>query len=365
MKLLATIFISVIASVASFVALYAFVPLDWIDALLPDNTLFGATVLTIQGSDTLSASRTTINNNFTALNTAKFENASIGASLDIGVFTAGNLTATGTVSFTNALPVASGGTASTTISSNQVILGNGSSGFKTVTGFGTSGQSLVSNGSAAAPTWQSVSFDTTGDYTNTGAWTFNGASTTNFAISNYLKLNGLIYTFPSGRGAANTVLTEDGAGALTWGRQNRTLAITNAELSTTASASTTLYLVTLPANTISTTATLRIRAIGQFKGATNTCFFGLQFGTGSATTSIGTLIHSVAGYRELKGTINATSTTAQANYFEGLDIDGTEYLQSRSTSFSTAAPLYLAFEARNDGSSIPCAYEGITVELIQ
>jgi hypothetical protein len=55
----------------------------------------------------------------------------------------------------------------------MVILGNGTAGFKVVSGFGTSGQFLTSNGSGAAPTWTTSAIDQGADYTWTGTHTFS------------------------------------------------------------------------------------------------------------------------------------------------------------------------------------------------
>ncbi|MFA6078105.1 MAG: hypothetical protein WC724_03785, partial [Candidatus Paceibacterota bacterium] len=76
-----------------------------------------------------------------------------------------------------AIAVAKGGTGTTSPTSKQVILGNGSSGFKVVNGFGTSGQFLTSNGDATEPTWQTSAIATGDNYTWTGGHMWTASST--------------------------------------------------------------------------------------------------------------------------------------------------------------------------------------------
>lgn len=83
-----------------------------------------------------------------------------------------------TTAVTGTLPVANGGTGATTLTANNVLLGNGTSALQAVAP-GTSGNALVSNGStwtsAAVPglgsgqTWQDVTGSRSGGttYTNT------------------------------------------------------------------------------------------------------------------------------------------------------------------------------------------------------
>ena len=74
--------------------------------------------------------------------------------------------------------VAYNGTGTTSPTSNQVILGNGSSGFKVVSGFGNSGQFLTSGGAATAPTWTTSVIDQAANYTWTGNHTFSATNST-------------------------------------------------------------------------------------------------------------------------------------------------------------------------------------------
>ncbi len=131
--------ISLIVSSVVTVAFYRYAPLSWFET--QGQHLFGSTITTINGSDTLSSSRTTINNNFANLNAGKaelsgsnsytglnqFANASssmfscygtcwFGASATSSFSTAGALT------LVTPLAIASGGTNASSITTSNGIL---------------------------------------------------------------------------------------------------------------------------------------------------------------------------------------------------------------------------------------------------
>lgn len=70
----------------------------------------------------------------------------------------GTLGVTGAVTLTTALTAANGGTGAATLAAHGVVLGNGTSAVN-VTGAGTSGQVLTSNGASADPTFQDSALD--------------------------------------------------------------------------------------------------------------------------------------------------------------------------------------------------------------
>lgn len=91
-----------------------------------------------------------------------------GKTLTIG----GTITLNGTINGSAAVGVANGGTGATSLTANNVILGNGTSAVQVVAP-GTSGNVLTSNGT----TWQSVAgLSLSGDNTWTGIQTFAGTS---------------------------------------------------------------------------------------------------------------------------------------------------------------------------------------------
>ncbi len=203
-----------------------------VGVLFLSNQLYvhGNTVITtILGTDTLSASRTTINNNFSSLNTNKVEISDLAATTSLqNLATVGTIT-TGVWQGT-AIGVAYNGTGTTSPTSNQIMIGNGASGLKVI-GFGSSGQFFTSGGAGVAPSWTTASIDQTQAYTWTGLHTFNTAgiivnasstitATTTIAASSVtnkaLVLNAIPYAFPSTQSASGTVLTTNGSGSLSW-----------------------------------------------------------------------------------------------------------------------------------------------------
>ena len=139
----------------------------------------GSAVTTILGTDKMSASRSVINTNFASLNSGKMEVSTttlplittLSALDTVGALKSGSLTTGFTV-----INVAQGGTGASTLLSNQVLLGNGTSAINKVSGFGTAGQFLTSNGNGVAPSWQTSAIDTGIKYTWTDEHTFTASS---------------------------------------------------------------------------------------------------------------------------------------------------------------------------------------------
>jgi hypothetical protein len=80
-----------------------------------------------------------------------------------------------TTGVTGTLPVGNGGTGSTTLTANNVLLGNGTSALQAVAP-GTSGNVLTSNGTTWASSTPAAAFSTSADNTFTGTQTFSGTS---------------------------------------------------------------------------------------------------------------------------------------------------------------------------------------------
>ncbi len=213
MKTILTIIISCALSLGGTYYLLTKAPLSWFTDV--QKHLFGTTAITtIQGSDTISASRTTINNNFSSLNSNKVEISALAAttSLQNLVIPVGQIS--------GVLAVANGGTASTSLTSNQVILGNTTSGFKVVNGLGSSGQFLTSGGAGVPPTWASASVDQTQNYSWSGNHNFTGNTyIKNLNASSTININGVALSFPAIQGASGLSLINDGSGNLTWSQQ--------------------------------------------------------------------------------------------------------------------------------------------------
>lgn len=164
------------ALIALAVSLVSIAGVNWLAGI--DGGV-GTVVTTLTGSNNLSDFPTTYNANLAALNAGKMEISTTTLPL---ITTLSNLSTVGTITSGtwngDAITAPYGGTGSTTLTSNYVLLGNGASGIKHVSGFGSSGQFLTSNGSGAAPTWQTSAINLGDNYAWTGLHTF--ASTTTF-----------------------------------------------------------------------------------------------------------------------------------------------------------------------------------------
>jgi hypothetical protein len=151
-------------------------------------TTLGSNVFTITNPSAVTFPRFNADNTVSALDAANFRTA-IGAgsgagsvtSVDVsggttGLTTSGGpVTSSGTITLAGTLAVANGGTGATTLTANNVILGNGTSAVQVVAP-GTTGNLLTSNGT----TWQSstpaAGVSLSADNTWTGTQTFSGTS---------------------------------------------------------------------------------------------------------------------------------------------------------------------------------------------
>jgi len=157
----------------------------------------GTSITTINSSDTLKNSRTTINDNFTALNNGKIETSTTTLPL---ITTLANLATVGTITSGTwngtAISVAKGGTGTTSPALNYVILGDATNGFKTVSGLGTSGQLLTSAGAGNPPVWGTPSVDTATNYTWTGIHNFSATTTFSSIVNAFTASTTITATIP-------------------------------------------------------------------------------------------------------------------------------------------------------------------------
>lgn len=148
---------------------------------------FGTSITTINATDFIKTSRTTINDNFTALNNGKIEISTTTLPLITslpGLTTAGALATVGTIGTGvwqgTDVGVAYGGTGTSTLTANSVLLGNGTNAIQSLPA-GSNDQVLTLV--AGVPAWtsstldESLNYDWTGDHTfTTGSTTFNGVN---------------------------------------------------------------------------------------------------------------------------------------------------------------------------------------------
>lgn len=172
MKYLVNILISSLVSVSAIGLFYNYFPIT--------SGMLGSTLTAISGTQTVKSLPASLNASFNALNADKMELTAWYATTSAPQLTVlGNLSTVGTITNgswnATVIPVNKGGTGSTTLTTNALMLGNGSNGLQSLT-YGISGQFLTSGGAGALPTWTTASIDTSANYSWTGGHTF--ASTT-------------------------------------------------------------------------------------------------------------------------------------------------------------------------------------------
>ena len=238
----------------------------------------------------------------TATNLADFPttyNANLNKTIEVGttsvasITTLANLATVGTLTsgalstgFT-VVPVSLGGTGTTSPSTYSVLLGNGSLGITIASSTGTTGQFLTSNGPGAYPSFQSASVNQTLDYNFTssffGVKNLNASST----VANPMTLNGLAYSLNSVRQASSTVLMEDGSGNLSFNSTyNKKFYLNTSTTGITASqASSTIFSVSVPANTLGTSNAISCKYSSTIGSTVNTAKLKLDVSYGGTASS--------------------------------------------------------------------------------
>jgi len=192
---LKSILIAFIISAFTLYGFYNYVPVEGVRPLMTSNQdMLGASITTILGSDTLKASRSVINTNFDNLNSDKIETSTTTLPLLTGIGTI----ISGTWN-SDIIDVAYGGTGSSTLAFGQILLGSGTNALGIVSGFGTSGQFLTSNGSGLAPNWQTSAVSLSDNYAWTGDHSFATttalATTTQFGVAGGMMPTGSITAY--------------------------------------------------------------------------------------------------------------------------------------------------------------------------
>src|SRR3990172_2543060 len=94
LNLIVTAIVGVVVSVASVFGVYNYAPLSSLEVLQKSEPQLGSSITVINGSDTLSSSRSVINANFSSLNTDKLQSGDTASTLTITTGTIGTLTLT-------------------------------------------------------------------------------------------------------------------------------------------------------------------------------------------------------------------------------------------------------------------------------
>lgn len=297
--------ISVLLSLGSVLAFFLYVPLSWFQSLS-----LGATVTSISSTDSVKDALLTITNtNFSNINTqletviGTTTNSTItsltGLTTANALTSATSLASIGTITTGtwNATPigVAYNGTGTTSPSTNHVILGNGSSGFKVVD-FGTSGQFLTSQGDGSAPVWTTSAIDQTLSYNFTGAYfgvqNLHASSTS----ANPIYLNGIGWAFPSADGANGQFMYTDGAGTLAFKDVGQQYSLGGSISNSAGGTASSTQFLPIPAGTLTASSTIEVNAQVSCNdtGTDGTCVYRLIDQSGNIIASCGTATNSSA-----------------------------------------------------------------------
>ena len=223
----------------------------------------GASFTTINSTDKIKDLPTTLNANFALINTGFLD---MGTTSVDSITTLSNLATIGTITTGvwngTTIAVANGGTGSTTLSEFSILLGSSTNAIGQVTGLGTSGQFLTSNGDGTAPSWQSASvnqtleYDWTGLHDFTATTTFNNATGAASAFFGKLFFAGLgtttlDFSGTNANSASSTFMGTDSTGAVSHIPYSYLLQTsTSTDPVTVSNASTTLFSVDIPANAL-------------------------------------------------------------------------------------------------------------------
>ena len=186
--------ISTVVSALVMFVLYNFAPLQYFAIENIQN--LGATITTINGSDTISSSRSVINANFANLNASKAEISDVSGTTTLSSLSSVGTITTGTWNATR-IGVPYGGTGWATIASGTIMYGKGTGSIGTTTA-GSDGQVLTLVG--GTPNWQSGGVNQALDYTWTGFHNFSyglfatRASSTNATTTNLTVTGNAIFS---------------------------------------------------------------------------------------------------------------------------------------------------------------------------
>jgi len=209
MTILINIIVTGIVTVASVFGVVNFVSLDTLG--FSNDPQLGASTTDLQTSDNLTDFPTLYNANLLAINTelALMSGTTTNTTLTTvaNLVTVGALSSGSLASGFTAVTVPLGGTGSTTLSANQVLLGNGTTQLKVVNGLGASGNCLLSQGAGLPPNWSGSCVDTTANFSWTGLHNFARATSTRLSVIDTLYIGGNATTTIQGETTATSTFS--------------------------------------------------------------------------------------------------------------------------------------------------------------
>lgn len=255
-----------------------------------DRKLGTVSLTAITGTTLVSDLDTILSENLTTLNDRKVDVASTTwpqLTTATGLVSVGTLTTGALGTGFTAVSVAQGGTGSTTLAANLVLLGNGTGNVAVVSGTGSSGQFLTSNGAGTNPSWTTSAIDQAGTYAWTGRHTFAaqfgvGTNTpatgsagiqgnlsvsatgyfANITATGTTKFNGVALTWPAGIVASSTLAVNSSGSVMLAGGGGIYFAASTTQITTPAdTAENTTHGVQIPANLLGANGIITIRML--------------------------------------------------------------------------------------------------------
>lgn len=158
----------------------------------------------------------------------------------------------------------------------------------------------------------------------TQGFNFIAATSTSFGISGYFNWNGLGYTINGSRQASSTVLSENGAGALSWNAINtaRFLGATTTSSVITSTVDS-VSLGTIPANLMKTNGILRVDILFRAKASSGSAgpTFALKFGaTTVCSLSVGSVLNTSDSTGMMEFLISNNNSSAAQTGFTTVNI---------------------------------------------
>lgn len=180
-QIIGVVMLSVLTIAVCTLSFARYIPMSALGLHFDGDKLGAVQSLTaITGTTLISDLDTILTTNFNLLNNNKIE---MSTTTLPKVTTMAGLVTTGVLASSTyrgtMIQAVYGGTSSTTLALNRLMLGNTTNGFKTLVNSGTSGQFLTSAGSGNPPTWTTGSVDTTLNRVWTGWNSFTYGTTTN------------------------------------------------------------------------------------------------------------------------------------------------------------------------------------------
>lgn len=212
--------------------------------------------------------------------------------------------------------------------------------------------------------WSGLATFTAG-FIDTASSTLNNTVNITCSAGKTLNLNGVSYVCPSTQGAAGTFLKNDGSGNLNWlPTQVSTFTINYAANIAFGDSSSTIATIVLPANTLAANKNINIQTITN-ETIGGGCSIAINYGNGSATTTIGYMKQSLGNGFNAPGVMSTTiyglTATTQAEYMPLSNWGPTNFSTTTFTGVNIANQSYLSYVTTSNSNT--CTLNGYSLTL--